>query len=154
MTFLKQFQNSASFISRKSIQLCMKRIINVNIRLFGSGTLSFARKMNLPKLLLLHSLVNRINITRSVLNIISFWMDPPTTDTERKRLYLHNWSLQPFRQNYDLASHTTYTVCFMAILFTFRVFARNLLIDSRWRNIFIFSFWCLNCLNVWSRDYI
>ena len=33
---------------------------------------------------------------------------------------------------------------FIAILFTLRVFARNLLRESRWRSIFIFSFWCLN----------
>ena len=25
--------------------------------------------------------------------------------------YIHNWSLQPFSQDYDLASHTTYVVC-------------------------------------------
>ena len=31
----------------------------------------------------------------------------------------------------------------MAILCTLRVFARNLLKESAWRNIFIFSFWCL-----------
>ena len=64
--------------------------------------------------------------------------------------YIHNWSLQPFRQDYDLVSHTTNVVCvnfihewrdlqfkvdserqifkkhFMALLFTLRVFARNL----------------------------
>ena len=32
---------------------------------------------------------------------------------------------------------------FTAILFTFRVFATNLLRGSRPRNIFVFSFWCL-----------
>ena len=26
-------------------------------------------------------------------------------------LYIHNWSLQPFSQHYDLASHTIYVVC-------------------------------------------
>ena len=25
--------------------------------------------------------------------------------------YIHNWSLKPFSQDYDLASHTTYVVC-------------------------------------------
>ena len=25
--------------------------------------------------------------------------------------YVHNWSLQPFNQDYDLAFHTTYVVC-------------------------------------------
>ena len=81
--------------------------------------------------------------------------------------YIHNWSLQPFSQVYNLYSHRTYVVCvnfmhgwrdlqfiidserqiferlFMAILFTPRVFTRNLLRRSRQRNIFIFSFWCL-----------
>ena len=67
-----------------------------------------------------------------------------------------------------LASHTTHVVCvnfiqlwrnsqfkvvserqifeklFMAFIFTLRVFARNLLRGSRWRNIFFhISFWCL-----------
>ena len=84
-------------------------------------------------------------------------------------IYIHNWPLQPFSQDYDLVSHTTYVVCvnfihewrdlqfkvdserqifeklFMAILFTLRVFARNLLRGSRRRNIFfsyfIFDVW-------------
>ena len=68
----------------------------------------------------------------------------------------------------DIVSHTTYVVCvnfihkwhvtcslkstpndrffaklFMAILFTLRVFARNLLRGKRWRNTFRISFWCL-----------
>ena len=25
--------------------------------------------------------------------------------------YIHNWSLQPFSQDYDLVSYTTYVVC-------------------------------------------
>ena len=25
--------------------------------------------------------------------------------------YIHNWSLQPFNQDYDLVSHTAYVVC-------------------------------------------
>ena len=28
-----------------------------------------------------------------------------------KRDYIHNWPLQPFSQDYDLASHTTHVVC-------------------------------------------
>ena len=35
--------------------------------------------------------------------------------SNRKRRYLadpvHNWSLQPFSPDYDLAFHTTYVVC-------------------------------------------
>ena len=79
--------------------------------------------------------------------------------------YIHNWPLQPFSQDYDLASHTTHIVCFNFIrewwdlqfnidserqifekifyvkfLFTLRVLARNLLRGNRWRNAF---FWCL-----------
>ena len=26
-------------------------------------------------------------------------------------MYIHNWPLQPFSQDYGLASHTTYVVC-------------------------------------------
>ena len=57
--------------------------------------------------------------------------------------YIHNWPIQPFNQDYNLASHTTYVVyanfmssrqterqifgkLSMAILFTFGVFVRNL----------------------------
>ena len=58
--------------------------------------------------------------------------------------YMHNWWLQPFSQDYDLGSHITYVVCVVLyawvsgsivynekffitiILFTLRVFARNL----------------------------
>ena len=74
-------------------------------------------------------------------------------------MYTHNWSLQPCSQDYDIASHTTYIVCFnfihlwqdlqfkfdserqtfgklvMAILFTLRGFARNPLRESRRRNM-------------------
>ena len=83
--------------------------------------------------------------------------------------YIHNWPLQPFSQDYGLASHTTHVMCvnfirerrdlefnvdserqiflrnfFMAVLFTLRVFARNLLRGSRRRNIFfIYHFWWL-----------
>ena len=63
-------------------------------------------------------------------------------------MYIHT------RQNHALASHTTYVVCrniinendrflrnfFMTILFTLRVFARNLQKGSRRRNILIFRF--------------
>ena len=71
-------------------------------------------------------------------------------------LSVHNWTLQPFSQDYKLASHNTYVVdinficewrgpiyslksttsdrflrnLFVAILFTFRDFARNLLRDN------------------------
>ena len=76
---------------------------------------------------------------------------------------VHNWSLQPFNQDYDLVFHAIYVVCvnliherrnlhfkvdserqifeklFMVILFIYlRVFARNLLRGSQRRNIFIF----------------
>ena len=78
--------------------------------------------------------------------------------------YIHNWSLQPFSQDYDLVSHTPYVVCvnfkyegrdlrckvdsewqifekvFTAILLTFRVFDRNLQRGSRRRIIFHISF--------------
>ena len=82
---------------------------------------------------------------------------------------IHNWPLQPFCQDYGLASHTTYVVCvhfirkwrsysltstanarflrnfFMAGLFTVRVFTRNLPRGNRRRNILFFyiSFRCL-----------
>ena len=82
--------------------------------------------------------------------------------------YIHNWPLQPFSQDYGLASHTTHVVCvnfmrewrdlqfnvdsndrflrnfFMVILFTLRVSARNLLRGSRRRNIFSYLMWGLN----------
>ena len=77
---------------------------------------------------------------------------------------MHNSPLQPFSQDYDLASQTTYVVCdniihecrdlqfkidyerqifeqlFMAIILTLRAFARNPLRGSQGKNIFIFSF--------------
>ena len=89
---------------------------------------------------------------------------------ELSNTYIHNWPLQPFCQDYGLASHTTYVGCvnciqlycgginsltstpndkfltnfFMASLFTIRVFARNLLRENRRRNIYFFhiSIWC------------
>ena len=61
--------------------------------------------------------------------------------------YIHNWLLQPFSQNYDLASHVVcvkvdserkiFEKFFMTILFTLIGFARNLLRECRRRNIFI-----------------
>ena len=33
------------------------------------------------------------------------------TTTVYPIIYIHNWSLQSFSQDYDLASHTTYVVC-------------------------------------------
>ena len=82
--------------------------------------------------------------------------------------YIHNWPLQPFSQDYGLASHTIHVVSvnfilewqdlqfnvdferaifeklFKANLFTLGVFARNLLREIRRRNIFFhFSFSCL-----------
>ena len=76
---------------------------------------------------------------------------------------MHNWSIQPFCQDYDLASYTmlfalilymsgeTYSLTptsndkffkkfFMAALFTLKVFVRNLRRGSRRRNFFIFLF--------------
>ena len=81
--------------------------------------------------------------------------------------YIHNWSLQPFSQDYSLASHThvacvnfyviggTYSLTsalndgflrnfFMTGLCPLRVFARNLLRGNCRRNTFFhISFWCL-----------
>ena len=74
-------------------------------------------------------------------------------------MLIHNSPLQPFSQDYGLASHTTHVVCvfilyvsggtysltpndrifrsfLMAGLFTLRVFARNLLRGNRRRTIF------------------
>ena len=82
--------------------------------------------------------------------------------------YIHNWPLQPFSQINDLVSHTTYMVCvlilyisgetcslkstptdrlfeelYMSILFTLRVFARNLLRINRilFNFVFYFDIW-------------
>ena len=69
--------------------------------------------------------------------------------------YIHNWSLQPFSQDTDLAYHSTYVACLkstsndrflwnflMTILLTLRVFVRNLLNGSRQNkySFFIFRF--------------
>ena len=88
------------------------------------------------------------------------WFCPPLRHT-----YIHNWLLQPFSQAYGLASHTTHVVCvnficewrdlqfnvdserqilrnfFMAGLFTFRVFARNLKSPKKYFSYFIFDDW-------------
>ena len=91
--------------------------------------------------------------------------------------YIHNWSLQHFSKDYDLASRTTYVVCvnFMhdwrdlqfkfvfqpkifeklltSILFTLKVFARNLLRGCSRRKFFHISF-CWRCLSwVWNRGF-
>ena len=50
--------------------------------------------------------------------------------------YMHNWSLQPFSQYYDLASHTT-SIVVLALL-TSTIFARARLRGSHRRNIFFF----------------
>ena len=70
--------------------------------------------------------------------------------------YIHNWSLQPFSQGYDLALNTTYVVCvnfihewrdlqfkadserqsFKDFHYNLRVFVWSLLSDSRRRSIF------------------
>ena len=81
--------------------------------------------------------------------------------------YIHNWSLQSFRQDYwpSFSHHLccvlilyisdgTYSLksipndkffekLFMAILFTLKVFATNLLRVNRRRNTFCILFWCL-----------
>ena len=85
--------------------------------------------------------------------------------------YIRNWLLQSRSQNYDLISHTTYTVCanficvyewlnlqfkvdserqifeklFISILFTLRIFARNLLIEEVTEEIFF-----LYRFDIWS----
>ena len=96
---------------------------------------------------------------------LSTYITDMCTIHSRKQTYIYNWSLQPFRQDYGLASHTTHVVCvkflyvsggtysltstpndiflrnfFMVVLFTLRVFANNLLRGSRRRNIFHISF--------------
>ena len=58
----------------------------------------------------------------------------------------HNWALQPFSQDYDLASHTIY-LSYLPFhgnfLFALRVFARNLLGVCRRLNIlYFFPFRC------------
>ena len=75
---------------------------------------------------------------------------------------MHIWSLQPFSQDYGLASQTTHVVCVNLIsewqhlqfkvvsdflrnfckagLFTLRIFAKNLLRGNRRRNILFFSY--------------
>ena len=59
-----------------------------------------------------------------------------------RHIFIHNWSLQIFNQNYDLAFHTTYAVCvdfiheyrdlqifdklFISFLFTLRALVINM----------------------------
>ena len=56
--------------------------------------------------------------------------NPPTDLLHRSNYsrytYIHNWSLQPFSQDYDLAFHTTYIVCVNFILdLQFKVFSEG-----------------------------
>ena len=88
--------------------------------------------------------------------------------------YKDNWSLQPFSQDYDLASHTTYVVCGNFIhewrMLEFKVdsewqiFAKFLMViylllellpkTCRRRNIFsYFSFWCPKHITHYLPDY-
>ena len=56
--------------------------------------------------------------------------------------YIHNWSLQPFSQDYDdLASHTTYVMC---INFIHEWRNRQFKVDSEvfWDNIIYFHSYC------------
>ena len=76
-------------------------------------------------------------------------------------LYIHNWLLQPFSQDYGLASHSTHVVCinfiheysltstpndkflrnlFWQFYFNLRVFARNLLREEIAEDIYFFKF--------------
>ena len=90
--------------------------------------------------------------------------------------YIYNWSLRPLSQNYWPSSHTTFIACvnfihvgtyslkstpndrffeklFMAILFTFRAFARNLWRENRRRNTF-HNFVLMSDLGFERRTYI
>ena len=42
---------------------------------------------------------------------ISHGLTISTQRCQRTYTYIHNWPLQPFSQDYGLASHTTYVVC-------------------------------------------
>ena len=75
-------------------------------------------------------------------------------DKSRKEYtFIHNWQMQPFHQDYGLASQTTYVACIEFIckcwylLFSvdseLRIFARYLLRGNRRRNFFHISFGCL-----------
>ena len=91
--------------------------------------------------------------------------------------YIHNWPLQPFSQDYDLASHTTHVAWvnfihkwrdlqfkvdserqiflgnfFRAGLVTLRLFAKSLLKENRRRNAFsYFNF--DNCPGIWTQAF-
>ena len=54
--------------------------------------------------------------------------------------FIHEWRHLQFKID---SERQIFEKLVMAILFTLRVFARNLLRRSRRRNIFIFSYWCL-----------
>ena len=92
--------------------------------------------------------------------MVANWTNPQVGLREYD--YINNWPLQPFSQYYGLASHITHVVCarfmrewrdlqfkddseqqifekiFMVDLFTFRVFARNLLGGNCRRNPFFY----------------
>ena len=86
----------------------------------------------------------------------------PETSILQRHTYIHNWSLQPFSQDFGLASHTAHVACVNFIrdwrdlqfnvdserqiseklshgscIYSLRVFARNLLksCNDRWQNI-------------------
>ena len=42
-------------------------------------------------------------LAKALFKIIFIWW--------HTRTYIHNWSLQPFSQDYDQTSHTTYVCC-------------------------------------------
>ena len=100
----------------------------------------------------LHSLYTAGRYYLILLCIDKFWKAPTFTSYLLNYIhtYTHNWPLQPFSQDYGLASHATHVKCvyfigkwrdfFTAGLFTFRVFARNLLRRNCRRNIFFFIF--------------
>ena len=54
--------------------------------------------------------------------------------------FIHKWRDLQFKVD---SERLIFEKLFLAILFTFRIFARNLLRGSRQRNILTFSFWCL-----------
>ena len=47
---------------------------------------------------------------------LSTYITDMCTIHSRKQTYIYNWSLQPFRQDYGLASHTTLVVCVKFVL--------------------------------------
>ena len=92
-----------------------------------------------------------------------------------KSKYIHNWPLQPSSQDYwpsfshhlccvlilyisggtyslKSTSNDRFEKLFMAILFTLKVFARNLLRGNRRRNTFRISFRCLAIKSKWYTE--